>query len=93
MSLWYGQWASRISSSVRTPPRGAPWAQAMGGPAACTSSRGLFSQRLSGCWFVSCRGAGGTGFRTSDEVLRPLICGDVEVCLPKQLFRGGERFL
>jgi hypothetical protein len=24
MSLWYGHWASRISSSVRTPPWGAP---------------------------------------------------------------------
>jgi hypothetical protein len=32
-------------------------------------------------------------FHTSDEVLGPLICGDVEVCLSKQLFGGGGRFL
>jgi hypothetical protein len=24
MSLWYGHWASRMSSSVRSPPRGPP---------------------------------------------------------------------
>jgi hypothetical protein len=29
---------------------------------AWTSSRGLFSQRLSGCWFVSRCGAAGVGF-------------------------------
>jgi hypothetical protein len=33
------------------------------------------------------------GFRASDEVLGPLIRGDVDVCLPKQLFRGGWRLL
>jgi hypothetical protein len=38
MSLWYEHWASRISSSVCTPPRGAPRAQATGGTTACTSS-------------------------------------------------------
>jgi hypothetical protein len=32
-------------------------------------------------------------FRSSDEVLGPLVSGDVEVCLSKQLFRGGQRFL
>jgi hypothetical protein len=37
-------------------------AREAGGPAACTSSRGLFSQRLSGCWFASRRGAAGVGF-------------------------------
>jgi hypothetical protein len=62
MSLWYGHWASRMSSSVRSPPRGPPRAREAGGPAAWTSSRGLFSQRLSGCWFVSCHGAVGVGF-------------------------------
>jgi hypothetical protein len=31
-------------------------------------------------------------FCTSDKVLGPLICGDVEVCLSKQLFRGGGLF-
>jgi hypothetical protein len=62
MSLWYGHWASRMLSSVRSPPWGAPWARATGGPAAWTSSRGLFSQRLSGCWFALRRGAVGAGF-------------------------------
>jgi hypothetical protein len=37
------------------------------------------------CWW--CR------FCTSDEVLGPLVSGDVEVCLSKQLFEGGRRFL
>jgi hypothetical protein len=32
-------------------------------------------------------------FCTSDEVLGPFICGDVEVGLSKQLFGGGGRFL
>jgi hypothetical protein len=32
-------------------------------------------------------------FRSSDEVLGPLVSGDVEVRLSKQLFRGGQRFL
>jgi hypothetical protein len=32
-------------------------------------------------------------FHSSDEVLGPLIGGDVEVCFSKQLFRGGRRFL
>jgi hypothetical protein len=32
-------------------------------------------------------------FCTSDEVLGPLVSGDVEVCLSKQLFGGGRRFL
>jgi hypothetical protein len=32
-------------------------------------------------------------FRTSEEVLGPLICSDVEVCLSTQLFGGGGRFL
>jgi hypothetical protein len=62
MSLWYGHWALRMSSSVRSPPRGPPWVREAGGPAAWTSSRGLFSQRLSGCWFVSRHGAVGAGF-------------------------------
>jgi hypothetical protein len=62
MSLWYGHWASRMSSSVRSPPRGPPRAREAGGPVASTSSRGLFSQRLSGCWFASRRGAAGAGF-------------------------------
>jgi hypothetical protein len=62
MSLWYGHWASRMSSSVRSPLRGPPQAREAGGPAAWTSSRGLFSQRLLGCWFVSRRGAVGAGF-------------------------------
>jgi hypothetical protein len=90
MSLCYGHWPSRMSSSVRSPPRGAPPTRAMGGLAAWTSSRGLFSQRLSGCWSAShrwCR------FCFSDEVLGPLISGDVEVHLLNQLFRGGRRFL
>jgi hypothetical protein len=46
MSLWYGHWASRMLSNVRSPPRGAPRAREAGGPAAWTSSRGLFSQRI-----------------------------------------------
>jgi hypothetical protein len=54
----------------------------------CTSSRGPFSQRLSGCWW-----RGWHGFRASDEVLGPFIRGDVEVCLPEQLFGGGRCFL
>jgi hypothetical protein len=29
----------------------------------------------------------------SNEVLSPLICGDVDVCLPEQLFGGGRCFL
>jgi hypothetical protein len=62
ISLWYGHWASRMSSSVRSPPRGPPRAQEAGGPVAWTSSRGLFSQCLSGCWFVLRRGAAGVGF-------------------------------
>jgi hypothetical protein len=33
------------------------------------------------------------GFRSSDEVLGSLVGDDVEVCLSKQLFRGGRRFL
>jgi hypothetical protein len=76
----------------------------MGGPAAWTSSRGLFSQRLSGCWFAPRRGAGGAGFGGGggpvpppppppDEVLGPFGSGDVEVCFSKQLFGGGRRFL
>ena len=48
--------------SVRSPPRGPPRAREAGGPAACTSSRGLFSHHLSGCWFASRRGAAGAGF-------------------------------
>jgi hypothetical protein len=32
-------------------------------------------------------------FCTSDEVLGPLISGDVEVYLSKQLFGGGRHFL
>jgi hypothetical protein len=32
-------------------------------------------------------------FRSSDEVLGLLVSGDVEVCLSKQLFGGGRRFL
>jgi hypothetical protein len=32
-------------------------------------------------------------FCASDEVLGPLICGDVEVRLPEQLFGGGWRLL
>jgi hypothetical protein len=32
-------------------------------------------------------------FRSSDEVLGPLVSGDVEVCFSKQLFGGGRRFL
>jgi hypothetical protein len=62
MSLWYRHWASRMLSSVRSPLRGPPQAREAGGLAAWTSSRGLFSQRLSGCWFVSRRGAIGVGF-------------------------------
>ena len=33
------------------------------------------------------------GFCVSDEVLGPLIHGDVDVCLPEQLFGGGWRLL
>jgi hypothetical protein len=33
------------------------------------------------------------GFCASDEVLGPLICGDVEVYLPEQLFGSGRCFL
>jgi hypothetical protein len=36
---------------------------------------------------------GWCGLRASDEVLGPFIRGDVEVCLPEQLLRGGRRFL
>jgi hypothetical protein len=36
---------------------------------------------------------GALQFCSSDEVLGPLVSGDVEVCLSKQLFRGGWRFL
>jgi hypothetical protein len=32
-------------------------------------------------------------FRSSDEILGPLVSGHVEVRLSKQLFRGGWRFL
>jgi hypothetical protein len=32
-------------------------------------------------------------FCTSDEVLGSLVIGDLEVCLSKQLFGGGRRFL
>jgi hypothetical protein len=32
-------------------------------------------------------------FRSSDDVLGPLVSGDVEVRLAKQLFGGGRRFL
>jgi hypothetical protein len=35
---------------------------------------------------------GWRGFRAPDEVLGPLIRGDVDVCLPKQLFGGGCAF-
>jgi hypothetical protein len=35
-----------MSSSVRSPPRGPPRAREVGGPAAWTSSRGLFSKRV-----------------------------------------------
>jgi hypothetical protein len=37
-------------------------ARAAGGPMVCTSLRGLFSQRLSGCCFISRRGAGVADF-------------------------------
>ena len=36
---------------------------------------------------------GWSGLCSSDEVLGTLIGGDVEVCLSKQLFEGGRRFL
>jgi hypothetical protein len=36
---------------------------------------------------------GRSGLRSSDEVLGMFIGGDVEVCLPEQLFRSGRRFL
>ena len=36
---------------------------------------------------------GWRGFHTSDEVLGPFIRGDVEVCLPEQLFGGDGCFL
>jgi hypothetical protein len=36
---------------------------------------------------------GWCGFCASDEVLGTFIRGDVEVCLPEQLFGGGKRFL
>jgi hypothetical protein len=35
----------------------------------------------------------GVRLRTSDEVLSPLIRSDVDVRLPKQLFRGGRYLL
>jgi hypothetical protein len=38
-------------------------------------------------WCQWCR------FCTSDEVLGPLISGDVEVCLSKHFFGGGRCFL
>jgi hypothetical protein len=38
-------------------------------------------------WYRWCR------FRTSDEVLGPLVSGEVEVYLSKQLFWVGRRFL
>jgi hypothetical protein len=90
MSLWYGHWASRMSSSVRSPPRGPPRAREAGGPTALTSSRGLFSQCLLGCWFVSrCRRC---RLCSSDEVLSSFIDDDVEVGFPEQLL-GGSRCL
>jgi hypothetical protein len=85
-----------MSSNVHLPLRGAPRARETGGPAAWTSSRGLFSQRLSVCWFTSRRGADGVGFAPPpppDEVLSPFVGGDVEVCFPEQLFGGGRRLL
>jgi hypothetical protein len=93
MSLWYGHWASRMSSSVRSPPRGAPRARATGGPAAWTSSRGLFSQRLSSCWFASRLNAGGAGFVPPMRSWAPFVSGDVEFRFSKQLFGGGQCFL
>jgi hypothetical protein len=33
------------------------------------------------------------GFCAPDEVLSPLVLGDVNVCLPEQLFGGGWLFL
>ena len=36
---------------------------------------------------------GWRGFRALNEVLVPLIHGDVDVCLQEQLFRGGRCFL
>jgi hypothetical protein len=81
-----------MSSSVRSPPRGPPRAREAGGPEACTSSRGLFSQRLSGCWFASRRGAAGA-VSSADEVLSSLVGGDVEVGFPEQLLGGSRRLL
>jgi hypothetical protein len=71
---------------VRSPPRGPPRAREAGGSTACTSSRGLFSQRLSGCWFASRRGA-------ADEVLSSLVGGDVEVGFLEQVLGGSRRLL
>jgi hypothetical protein len=33
------------------------------------------------------------GFHASDDILGPLICGDVDVSLPEQLFGGDWHFL
>jgi hypothetical protein len=52
-------------SSVHALPHGMPRDQVVGSPVACTSSRGLLSQRLSCCWFMSFFGAGGVGFMFS----------------------------
>jgi hypothetical protein len=82
-----------MSSSARSPPRGAPRARETGALAVWTSSRGLFSQRLSGCWFTLRRGADGAGFATPNEVLSPFVGGDVEVRFLKQLLGGGRRLL
>jgi hypothetical protein len=93
MSLWYGHWASGMSSNIRSPLRGAPRAWETGGLAAWTSLRGLFSQHLLGCWFASRRWCRWCRLRSSDEVLSPFVGGDVEVHLPEQLLRGSWRLL
>jgi hypothetical protein len=89
MSLWYIYYESRISSSVCTPPRGALRARAVGGPTVYKPFLPALVRLLVRIpsWH------GWRGFCASDEILGPLISGDVDDCLLEQLFRGGWHFL
>jgi hypothetical protein len=76
MSLWYGHWAWRMSSSVRSPPRGPPRAREAGGVDLFTRPLlpafvGLLVRVTSRC--CRCR------LCSSDEVLSSFVSGDVEV--------------
>jgi hypothetical protein len=92
MSLWYGHWASRMSSNVRSPPRGPPRARGWWSGGVYFFARSLLPAFVGllvrvASWCCRC------GLRSSDEVLGSLVGGDVEVGFPEQLLGGSRRLL